>query len=135
MITDKQFRDWHDDVFGFGYGSGEEFWLPALRELFADVIDEGGALDYRNAERAFGGLSAWLLINALCKADILEYGTSPRFSWLTEAGQLLRAYVWEHDEEALVAVACDWDDSTPICMRGWCNETMSEKNGLFGAIT
>lgn len=26
LITDKNFADWHADVFGYGYGSGEEFW-------------------------------------------------------------------------------------------------------------
>jgi len=32
-MKDKHFIDWESDIFGFGYGSGEQFTLAALKEF------------------------------------------------------------------------------------------------------
>ncbi|GAG02270.1 unnamed protein product, partial [marine sediment metagenome] len=34
---EEQFIDWESEVFGFGYGSGEEHILKALKEFFETI--------------------------------------------------------------------------------------------------
>lgn len=41
------FSDWQAEVFGFGYGSGEPFIIPALREFLCRCPAEG---NYDHAE-------------------------------------------------------------------------------------
>lgn len=88
---DDYFNDWESRVFGFGYGSGEEYIAAALK-TFMEELKEGRSYDYRRLEERIGYTAAWLLINTLCHADIIEYGTSPRFGWLTKYGEALRDY-------------------------------------------
>jgi len=97
------FADWESHVFGFGYGSGEHHVLGAVKLLFGTVPDEGG-YDYREIEKVCGPEVAWLLINTLCRADIIEYGTSPRFGWLTPQGKRLRAFFADHSVDDLVGM-------------------------------
>lgn len=124
VLTDKNFTDWHADVFGYGYGSGEEHWLPALHRFFAELVgrDEHRrtSYDHSDLERAFGPLAAWLLINALCMAEVLEYGSSPRYGWLTKRGELLRAYVAAHTVESLGQVVMVSSNGAP-CLPDYCN--------------
>jgi hypothetical protein len=68
------------------------------------LIDE--TYEYRTLEAALGQTITWLLINTLCHADILEYGTSPRFGWLTDEGKCLQAYIRGKTFEELVLLAC-----------------------------
>jgi hypothetical protein len=78
MITDKHFRDWESHAFGYGYGTGEVFIIPELK-LFFETTEAEGNYNHRTLEQKLGGISTWLLINILCHADMLEYGTSPRY--------------------------------------------------------
>lgn len=50
--------------------------------------------DHRKVEQACGSAAGWLLlINALAGHGILDYGTSPRYGWLSPAGKALHEYV------------------------------------------
>lgn len=122
MITDKNFADWHSDVFGYGYGSGEEHWLPALHQFFMMLRSERGpyTYGYQELEGAFGPLAAWLLINTLCGADIIEYGTSPRFGWLTSRGMMIREYVVARTADDLEEMVGAFPQDQH-CLPDYCN--------------
>lgn len=102
----ENFIDWESSTFGFGYGSGEPHIVPALRR-FMELCPEDGGYDCRVLEAELGAVVAWLLINALCRfpVDILEYGTSPRFAWLTNEGKALRAFMLSKAVDELVELA------------------------------
>lgn len=116
---DDYFSNWEGHVFGFGYGSGEDYIIPALKRFLEGCPDEG-AYDYRDLEAALSPTVAWLLINTLCHADILEYGTSPRHGWLTATGVALRKFVSGHTHDQLVDLAQRDEDYTP-CYPDCCN--------------
>ncbi len=121
---ESYFVDWESHVFGFGYGTGEPHVLPALHAFFAlcpppDADSRG--YDYRALEAALTPAVAWLLINALGHADVIEYGSSPRFAWLTEKGYRLRAFVLGKTPDELVALACEFDQEQPHCAPSYCN--------------
>lgn len=106
---EESFRDWESHVFGFGYGTGEEHTLAALKGFLAAVgrhpkDDEPHCYDYRALEEAVTPTVAWLLISTLCHAEILEYGVSPRHGWLTKEGIALKAFVDSKNVEELIAV-------------------------------
>jgi len=86
MKTEAEyFRDWESHVFGYGYGTGEAYVIPVLK-TFLEHCNEGyykHSYQYDVLEKAVTAPVAWLLINTLCHADIIEYGTSPRYAWLT----------------------------------------------------
>jgi hypothetical protein len=115
---DESFRDWEGHVFGFGYGSGEEHTLQALKGFFAAIPER--SYDFRVLEEACHPQVAWLLINVLCKVNILEYGTSPRYGWLTEEGLRLKAYFDSRTLEELVN-ALDPAADEPRCGPHCCN--------------
>jgi hypothetical protein len=115
----EAFRDWEGDTFGFGYGTGEDHIVPALK-VFLATIPANGAYDYRSLENALGATVAWLLINALCRADIIEYGTSPRHGWLTPQGKQLRDFVASKSVDELVDMTCA-DQSYVHCYSDCCN--------------
>ena len=93
-MTDKEFLEWEDKVFGYGYGTGEGPVMEALMKFF-DTFKGDSMYDYEVIEEKLGKATTWLLINTLCSAnaDILEYGTSPRYGFLTVKGELLRGYL------------------------------------------
>lgn len=117
--TENHFADWESHVFGFGYGSGELHVLRALK-LFLEAVPNEGAYSYEELEKAVGATPAWLLINTLCHADIIEYGTSPRFGWLTRQGKSLRAFVAEHSVDQLVTMTEREEGEVP-CYPDICN--------------
>lgn len=117
--VDDNFSDWENTVFGMGYGTGEEYTVPALKQFLAACPDEG-TYDHEKLSDALGPVVAWLLINILVKADIIEYGSSPRFGWLTKQGQTLRAYVKTKTAAELVALSCR-DSDYVICYPDACN--------------
>lgn len=123
---DDHFRDWEGDVFGYGYGTGEPHVLAALKEFVHRCNREpsGNSYRYEGLEIAIGPQAAWLLINALRHAQIIEYGTSPRGGWLTPEGQALKAYIEDRSVEQLydVLMASD-EDGAPLigCHRDGCN--------------
>jgi len=125
MITDKHFIDWESDTFGYGYGTGEAFILVALKTFFSTLkLTPGTAspsYDYRELEAALGELPAWLLINTLLHADLFEYGTSPRYAWLTAKGKLLKEYVDAKTVDELYELATGHDENYSPCYPTHCN--------------
>ena len=115
----EYFRDWESDAFGLGYGTGEYHVIPALR-AFLSAVPETGAYDYVKLEKACGGAVAWLLINALGHADVIEYGTSPRFGWLQPWGKALRAFVTSRSADDLL-LCIQGDDDYIGCSPQYCN--------------
>lgn len=121
---DRHFRDWEAYVFGFGYGTGERYTLPALKTFLAhcgrDPDSRGAGYNYEDLESALTPTVAWLLINALAHADIIEYGTSPRFGWLTAEGMALKAYVDAKTADELYEIAMADEEEGP-CYPDFCN--------------
>ena len=122
---DENFRDWEAHAFGFGYGTGEEHILPALKTFFAKIGSHPGlshGYDHHVLSEALGSTVAWLLINVLCREDILEYGTSPRFGWLTREGEALKAYVDGKTAQQLFDICCaDSEEGVIGCYPHSCN--------------
>lgn len=120
---EQSFIDWESNVFGFGYGTGEDHTIGALKAFFDafGVEDRPDSYDYRSLEGSLGPAVAWLLINTLCHADIIEYGTSPRFAWLTEQGVALKAFVATKSVEELVELCAARSEDNDICYPDACN--------------
>lgn len=120
---EDQFRDWESNTFGFGYGSGEEHTIPALKHflLLCNEGSCGNSYDYKKLEEALTPTVAWLLINTLAKADMIEYGTSPRYAWLTTKGVRLKEFIRRHTEEQLVEMATDRTEESTPCYPDACN--------------
>lgn len=117
---DENFRDWESDTFGFGYGSGEQYTIPVLKKFF-DLCPESGCYDYELLENELTPTVAWLLINILCKADILEYGTSPHGAWFHhDQGVALKRYIDSKTVDELFSVIDFHEDYTP-CYPKTCN--------------
>lgn len=121
---ESYFVDWEGEVFGFGYGSGEPYIMPALRAFF-DMCPppnaDHRAYDYEKLETALTPTVAWLLINAMGKADVIEYGTSPRYAWLTPKGYRLRDFVLSKTADELIALVTEFDQDQPHCGPRCCN--------------
>jgi hypothetical protein len=117
---DDHFADWEGHAFGFGYGSGEEHVMRALRTFF-ERLEDKHSYDYRTLEVALTPAVTWLLINALAKADIIEYGTSPRFGWLTPQGEAMRDYFTERTPDQIVEVVTRCSDEYVPCYPHHCN--------------
>lgn len=116
----EYFRDWESHVFGYGYGTGESYIIPALK-CFFDLVPLEGAYDHKVLEDKLTPTVAWLLINALCKADVLEYGTSPRFAWFTHGhGKRLKQFIDSKTVEELFK-ALRGDQDYVECYPGACN--------------
>ena len=112
------FRDWESHVFGHGYGSGDPHIIGALHRFF-EAVPPDGLYDYVVLEAALGATVAWLLIDKLIRADAIEYGTSPRYAWLTKDGEALRAFITERTSQDLLEIVCaDYDRH---CMPDACN--------------
>jgi hypothetical protein len=103
---DEFFIDWENHVFGFGYGTGEEHVISALRQFFT-LLRDGRSYWYEDLEAALTPTVAWLMINVLCHADVIEYGTSPRGGWLTSSGQALAQYMKSKSVEELLELEID----------------------------
>ena len=116
------FSDWESHVFGYGYGTGEPHIIQALRTFFdACGSAPSHAYQYDKLESLLTPTVAWLLINALCHADIIEYGTSPRFGWMTTPnGKELFRFVTTHDVKAMIYLANRNQEHTP-CYPDHCN--------------
>lgn len=121
--TNKNFADWESTAFGFGYGTGEGHVLAALKTFFETVRERDGSqvYDYRELEAAMPPATAWLLINRLCQIDVIEYGTSPRFAWLTEEGRRLKEFITSKTVDELEAICCERGDDFNVCYPDACN--------------
>ena len=121
--NEDYFADWEAHVFGYGYGSGEEYIIGALKVFMSLCVPpERGypAYDYQELEAALTPVVAWLLINVLCNANLIEYGSSPRFGWLTKEGISLKAHIGSHDVESLCAQTRK-DEYYSLCDPLYCN--------------
>ena len=119
---DDNWIDWESSTFGFGYGAGEPHTILALK-TFLGACPANDAYDYQVLERECGPAVAWLLINRLCehRVDMIEYGTSPRYGWLTKRGQALKAYIDGNTVERLVDLVCGHGPDHDICYPDACN--------------
>lgn len=117
---DDYFCDWEGHNFGFGYGSGEPHIIPAVRTFLETCTTEGN-YDYVVLENRLTAPVAWLFLNVLCKADILDYGTSPRYGWLTAKGKRLREYVLSKTADELVNLVCERTCNDTPCYPDACN--------------
>lgn len=125
---ESYFADWESHAFGFGYGSGEGHILAAVKTFFATVgkdepADRQHCYDYQKLEAALTPTVAWLLINALAKwdVDVIEYGTSPRYAWLTDNGIKLRDFIAAKSVEDLADICCADCGENPGCGPRTCN--------------
>ena len=128
-MNDKHFIDWQNDVFGYGYGTGEQFTLPALKRFF-ELLCDGRRYNYEAVEGDFGQLAAWLLINILCHAGILEYGTSSRYGWITPRGEALRDYLSGKTADELYELTAT-DENYVHCYPDHCNCATRCENPLW----
>lgn len=115
---EQNFTDWEGSTFGFGYGTGEPHIIPALRQ-FMELCPH--QYDYTVLEAALTPTVAWLLINVLCKVDMLKYGTSPRFAWLTHKGHALRKFMLSKSADELVELVCSRTEDDSPCYPDVCN--------------
>lgn len=121
---EQHFADWEGDLFGFGYGSGEPHIIPALKKFFAlcpQPDAEYRAYEYEVLERELGATVAWFIINAMGQGDVIEYGSSPRYAWLTKGGYALKAYFDSHTEDELLEIVCRRGEDDYPCYRDVCN--------------
>lgn len=114
------FCDWEAYVFGFGYGSGEPHVIPEVRRFFMTCKPDG-AYNYQDMETQLSPPVAWMMINALCHAGVIEYGTSPRFGWLTKEGKKLREFVCAREPEELLDLLGRNDEAYAGCSPRYCN--------------
>lgn len=121
---EENFADWEGSAFGFGYGTGEDHTIAALKTFMANIgrDDAPHAYDYEKLEAALTPAVAWLLINALCRmpGDVIEYGTSPRYGWLTTGGRALKEFIDKHSVEQLVKMT-ERDEGSNPCYPDACN--------------
>ncbi len=107
--AEKFFINWISDNLGYGYGTGELYTISTLKNFLTMIPDEcdDRSYDYRNIEKVMGGPVTWLMIDKLCSCDIVEYGCSPRFAWLTDKGKKLRIFVMSRTSEELISLVCN----------------------------
>lgn len=125
---EENFRDWESEVFGFGYGTGEPYTLAALK-TFMEVVGTGESpershvYDYKKLEAALTPTVAWLLINTLARhpTEIVEYGTSPRFGWLTDEGKKLHDFVASKSLDELLKICLQHGEDYSHCGPSYCN--------------
>jgi hypothetical protein len=117
---DQFFVDWESQVFGYGYGTGETHVLRALKEFFA-AVPVSGTYDYDKLEQACTPTVAWLLLNTLGHANVIDYGTSSRFGWLTPNGAHLAGYIRTRTLEHLLTVIGKVGEEYVHCFPDYCN--------------
>jgi hypothetical protein len=122
---EQNFADWEGNAFGFGYGTGEPHTLRALKSFFDALGTRNGdhCYEYEKLEEALTAPVAWLLINVLCRhgVDVIEYGTSPRYGWLTAEGIALRDFIKDRTVGELVDICCGRTQDDDVCYPDACN--------------
>lgn len=94
-MNKNKFIIWEQDTFGFSYGIGEPYVLRSLK-YFLELCPNKESYNYKTLEERLRPEVAWLLINILCRKNILDYGTSPRFGWLSDKGIELKIFIEKH---------------------------------------
>lgn len=119
---EASFADWEGNAFGMGYGTGEPHTIPAIRKFFTHCKHHSGtAYQYEELESDLGAPVAWLLINSLYHADCIEYGTSPRYGWLTPQGAALQKFMLSRTDDELIRIACAGEEVGETCYPNACN--------------
>ena len=125
---EEHFVDWEAHVFGYGYGTGEEHIIPAVKRFFAAITDKNlSTYDYEELSKACGAPTAWLLITIFCKEGLIDYGVSSRIGWLTDSGKALKEFFDSHTDDELVDMAVDSDDHE-YCTPSFCSCLRSGEN-------
>ena len=111
--------------FGYGYGTGEQHIIPALK-IFFELCNEKlhpdhSSYRHETIETGLTPTVTWLLINSLCKADIIQYGTSPRSGWLTPEGDRLKKYMLSKEADDLYDIVMDYSEDYVPCDPEHCN--------------
>lgn len=117
---ENYFTDWESYTFGYGYGTGEYYTVRALMDFLSLCNNETGGYDYQALEKAMSGVAVWLLINILCGARIIEFGTSPRYGWLTPEGRALKTFINSRTADELYELTSVNQDYTH-CFPDHCN--------------
>src|SRR5208282_2288316 len=122
---DEYFIDWEQSTFGHGYGTGEQYIMPILKKFFELTEHKNDKVpdfyNYKTLENSLGKEVTWLLINILCGVDILDYGTSPRFGWLSPQGLKLKKFLNSKTENELYALCTLYNTDYIGCMPNFCN--------------
>lgn len=128
--SEQHWLDWESYAFPYGYGSGEPHTVPALSRFMA-ICPFDGCYDFRILEAELTPVVAWLLINRLCHLNILEYGTSPRFAFLTQQGKSLKSFMGAKTIDQLVELAGSQDENYSSCAPDYCNCEENCKNPFW----
>jgi len=70
------------------------------------------------------------MINILCHADVIEYGTSPRYGRLTPKGVLLKHFVRDREVDDLYTLT-SVDENYVHCYPEHCNCETKCENPMF----
>lgn len=116
---EQHFVDWEAHVFGYGYGTGEYHVLRALR-MFMRVVRPDGSYGYEALEKVLAPEVTWLLINTLCHAGMIDYGTSSRHGWLTGSGKALRDFMVPRELDNLYGLTSR-EEGYAECFPDHCN--------------
>jgi hypothetical protein len=107
------FIDWEGRVFGAGYGSGELSIMKVVK-IFFGLLENGESYNYECLEEKLGDTITWLLINAFDKGNVIEWGTSSRYGWLTSCGEFVRDFIKGKTPEELYDILMS--EHEPICV-------------------
>jgi hypothetical protein len=130
--TDYDFINWERETFGAGYGTGELPIMEAVKTFF-DSLDDL-SYNYIILEDRLGSTVTWLLINAFEKKNIIEWGSSARFGWLTSSGIHLRNYIRNKTPQELynILMACDETNFYTCLCNGEAHEECAKNPMLNG---
>lgn len=136
---DDYFRDWYAGAIGYGYGHGEQYIVPALRRFMElcgppNNVPENYGYAYRELERELTPTVTWLLVSILCDEDVVEYGASPRFGWLTELGVKIRSFMLSRTVDSIVERVGRCDRNYIECGPDYCNCNTGEKGYIAGKL-
>jgi len=66
-------------------------------------------------EEKLGDIVAWLIINAFASSNVIDYGTSARYGWLTSCGEFVRDFIKDKTAEELYDILMEDGHENPIC--------------------
>lgn len=125
MKSNIKFKQWESRVFGYGYGSGEEPVLKAIKVFFESLEPSDGIgnpmYDYELLEGLLGETVTWLLINAFAHNNVIEYGTSARHGWISNCALFVRDYIKDKSVDELYDILMS-DEDFCECEGAWHEE-------------
>jgi len=66
--------------------------------------------------------ATWFLLNVLYQKDLVEYGTSPRYGWLTGNGKKMMEFLRDYNADRLHELV-NVDSDHVFCYTDYCNHT------------